>query len=164
VTASSQSCRDLDEHIDAVAGGDLTDRAQLAIHLPDCAHCQTQLALARRIDGALATREPPAAAAGLAAMVERRLRRDWWKAEQFIDVVFNLAVVAGLGAVAIGIWLLLELSGLTVVTSDASDVVLSGVRSTLAGVSPRLSMYTLALLFVLTTIVVWWWVDRESAG
>ena len=155
------TCRDSEDKIEALASGELIADAAMSAHLAGCPRCQAQLGLARRIERLL--EEPPRPAPpGFVAAIERRLRRDWWKAEQFIDITFNLAIVGGLGAVLIGIWLLLEFSGLVVVTSDASSVFVSGLRSAVAGLSPRLPTYALAFLLVLTAMTVWWWVDEDE--
>jgi hypothetical protein len=164
MTTLQPACLDVDREIDRIASGDWTPGVEPAAHLANCSRCRDQLALARRIEHALTRADVPEPAAGFTAAIERHLRRDWWKAEQFIDVVFNLAIAGGLGAIGIGIWLLLQLSGLTVVTSDASSMVFSGVRATVASLSPRLFTYTLGLAFVLTTLLVWWWVDDGAAG
>jgi anti-sigma factor RsiW len=164
MTGVPAACRELDPQIDHIADGDLTPGAGAAAHLAGCPRCKAQVALARRIASVMANADPPRPAAGFAARIERRLRRDWWQADQFIDVAFNLAVAAGLGAVAIGIWLMLELSGLTAVTSDASSMFVSGLRTAIESVPRRLTTYTLALVFIFTAIVVWWWVDNEPAG
>jgi hypothetical protein len=164
MTALSSACRELEDQIDAIASSELTPAPGEAAHLAGCARCQAQLALARRIARTLGATDPPLPPAGFVAAIERRVRRDWWKAEQFIDVTFNLAVAGGLGAVLIGTWLLLEMSGLTAVTTDASNVFLSGLRAAVGSVSPRLTTYSLAFVLILTTVLVWWWVDDESAG
>jgi hypothetical protein len=164
MTGLTAACRELDDQIDAMASSELAPQADAAVHLAGCARCRAQLALARRIARTLAATEPPMPPPGFVAAIERRMRRDWWKAEQFIDVTFNLAIAGGLGAILIGTWLLFELSGLTAVTADASNVFLTGLRAAVESVSPRLSTYALAFLLILTTVLVWWWVDDESAG
>ncbi len=123
------TCRELDDRIEALASGEQFEDADFSAHLSNCPRCQAQLALARRIEGTLERPALGEVPPGFAARVERRLRRDWWKAEQVIDVTFNLAIAGGLGAVAIGVWVLLSVSGLTVVTSDASSVFMSGLET-----------------------------------
>ncbi len=158
------TCRELDDRIEALASGEQFEDADFTAHLSNCPHCQAQLALARRIEGTLERPALSEVPQGFAARVERRLRRDWWKAEQVIDVTFNLAIAGGLGAVAIGVWVLLSVSGLTVVTTDASSVFMSGLKDAVDSLAPRLSTYTLAFLLIMTAMVVWWWVDNEETG
>src|SRR5687768_12105798 len=111
------TCKDVEEGIEAVAAGDqAADRAFVA-HVETCVRCAAALAGARRIEEALAARPIPVAPPRFAAAVASRIRRDYWRSEQQVDWMFNVAIAVALIAIAGGT---LALVNLTAVLEGAS--------------------------------------------
>src|SRR5436190_20101063 len=96
------TCRETDELMEAVAAGDQPADAAFVAHVQTCVRCAAELASARRIEDVLAARPTAAAPPRFAAAVASRIRREYWRSEQQVDRVFNLAVAAGFIAIAGG--------------------------------------------------------------
>jgi hypothetical protein len=155
-------CSELDRVIEAIAAGEVDPGPGQSAHLANCARCAATLALARQLDRVL-EREPfPAAPSAFSAGVQRRLRGEWWKAERHLDWWFNITVAAALTLVVGGFYLLLNLSGLTVVLADVSRLILAGGRPLAERVATQLPLYAGAAGLLLSAFGVWWW--AESPG
>ena len=159
------TCKDAEERIEAVAAGDEPDGA-FAAHVEGCARCAAALSRARRIEQALAARPVPAAPPRFAAAVATRIRLDDWRSEQQVDRMFNVAVAAGLIAIAGGTLALVNLGAVM-------DAIAAGcVRAQRRVDQPRrrdgratvpaFSTYLLAGGFVVTAVLVWSWAEREA--
>lgn len=156
------TCREIDPLIEAFAAGDLSPRADQAAHLETCARCAGRLGLARRIDRVLALAGPPRAAPDFAGHVLSRIRRNRWRAERYVDIGFNVAIAAGLLLVAVGVWLLLNLSGLTAVGTDAVNLMAAGFSALVRQIAPAVPIYAGAIGLLLTALLVWWWAEHEQ--
>lgn len=154
------TCAELQEIIEPLAAGELEPREEISAHLVGCPRCTARLALARRLDELLATSAVPEPPSNFATAIVRRIRHEWWRSEQAVDLWFNVAVVSGLLLMLAGLWLLMNLSGLTAVTADASSLFVAGLRAIIAHVAPLLPTYVGAVALVLTVFTVWWWADR----
>ncbi len=102
------------------------------------AACAARLALARRIDGALRRRAARTAPPGFSAAVLARVRRERWRAEQAIDLGFNVAIAVGLLVVVAGVIGLVYASGVSAVSADAMARVARAVAKVAVGVAPSL--------------------------
>jgi anti-sigma factor RsiW len=160
------TCQEMDERIEAIAAGDEPAGAALLAHIEACPGCAAALARARAIEAALAARPVPAAPARFAAAVTSRIRREYWRSEQQVDRMFNVAVAAGLIAVAGGTLALVNLSAVT----DAIAVGLSALNAlateqggaTATQAAPAFSTYLLGGGFLVTAVLVWSWAERSG--
>ncbi len=159
--AAGMECREVQELLDAIAGDEVTPDAAVSAHLGQCARCAASLALARRIDRLLA--QGPAAPAGFVPAVMRRVRHERWRSEQFLDIGFNLAIGFALITVVSGIWLLLHLTGLEVVTSNTAELMAGASADALRRITPVLPLYGAAAGVLVMALGVWWWVERDTA-
>lgn len=156
-------CADFDELVEAVVAGE-TVPDEASAHLAGCPSCQARVEQARAVERLLRSREVPEPSARFTIEVLRRVRRERWRAEQFVDAGFNLAIAVGavvvLGGTAGLLWSLGWLS---------IDIAALGVASaTLAPWTTGLlsDAQTLALAAVLlsSALALWWWVeDGEEA-
>jgi hypothetical protein len=160
------SCQELADRIEAVAGGDEAPDAAFLAHVEGCPRCASALARARRIEAALAARPVPAAPTRFAAGVASRIRREYWQSEQQVDRMFNVAVAAGLIAIAGGTLALVNLSAVT----DAFSAGLAALNAlatepegaVAAHAAPALSTYLLGGGFLVTAVLVWSWAERSG--
>ena len=160
----SSTCHDVRLLIEAIVSGDRVPDATMAGHLAECPRCAADLALARQLDLVLASTSIPTVPAGFVANVLRRVRRDWWRSEQHLDLWFNVSVGGGLLLVLAGIWVLMNLSGLTAVALDASGLLVSGARAVSLRVTPTLPIYGTASIILLAAFGLWWWAERGWTG
>jgi len=154
-----------DEALDAVepiAAGDVTPDGRVAEHLATCPNCAAALESARRLEQMLQARPAPRPGAQFTSRTLARVRRERWRSEQVVDVGFNVAIVAVVAAALGGIWMLLQRSGLSVVSSDAVNLFGSGVVALAHRVAPSLPLYAGATGILATALVLWWWAERES--
>jgi anti-sigma factor RsiW len=146
--------------LEELAAGEASASPEVASHLAGCPACSAEMMLATRIEQALSTSPRPAAPQGFADAVMRRVRRDRWRSEQFLDIGFNVAVAVSLLLVVGGVWLLLNLTGLAAVTTGAVRVLAGGFRELTGRIAPSLSIYFSALAVALTAGAIWWWTER----
>jgi len=152
-------CVVIDDRIEALAEGD-APTAEEAAHLQACAACAARLALARRIDRALAARPAPPAPPTFTAAVLARIHRERWRAEQALDLGFNVAIGAGLLIIVAGVIGLVYASGLSAVSSDVVALVSGAFSQVAAGMAPALPAYLAATALVTTALAIWWWAER----
>jgi hypothetical protein len=115
------------------------------------------------MEQALTSVAPAEIPRGFAATVTRKLRRDWWRTEQHVDLWFNVALAGGLVLAVAGIWLLLNASGLSAVARDASGLLAAGFQTLGDRVVASLPVYGAAAAILATTLAVWWWAEQESS-
>ena len=155
-------CIELDSAIEPIATGDFQPGPGQLAHLAHCRRCADALALARHVHRLLATMPLPAAPPSFGAMVDRRLRSEWWKTERHLDRWFNATVAAALVLVAAGILLLLNLSGLSAVLADASRLMVSGGHALATRVVEQMPVYAGAAALVLSALGIWWWAEDAA--
>ncbi len=155
------TCRELDDVIEELATGELAPTGSISAHLAGCAQCTGRLALARQVELSLSSATVPEAPRSFVSAVARKLRRDWWQTEQHVDLWFNVALGGALVLVLVGVWLLLNVSGLTVVARDASGLLAAGFRTLTDRIVASLPVYGAAAAILATTLVVWWWAEQE---
>jgi hypothetical protein len=87
-------------------------------------------------------------------------RRERWRAEQRLDLVFNVfvgcAVSLGVGAV----WLVLSATGLMTLGNDVASILVRVMSETVRQSLPALPTYALAVTVFLSGLAVWWWAER----
>jgi hypothetical protein len=89
------------------------------------------------------------------------LRREWWEAEEDLDWWFNVLLGLGLLAVAGGIWLLVDLSGLTAVTGDATTLIGTAINTLVQQVRGSTPVYLAATGLLIGALLVWRWTDGD---
>jgi len=158
------TCKEAEDRIEAVAAGDQPADEAFVAHVESCVRCAAALARARRIEEVLAARPIPVAPARFAATVASRIRHEYWRSEQQVDWMFNVAVAAGLIAIAGGTLALVNLSavvdgfgaGFSVLRALAMEQRVSG-----PGQAPA-STYLLGVGFLVTAVLVWSWAERSG--
>jgi hypothetical protein len=156
-------CEDLEDLIGPWAEGELTASPDAARHVDSCTRCTARLVLAQQIDRTLASYETKVPSPQFAQDVLKRLRREWWEAEEDLDWWFNVLVGLGLLAVVGGIWLLFDLSGLNVLTGDATTLIGTGIRALMQLVGSSLPVYLGATGLLIGAFLIWRWTDGDFA-
>jgi hypothetical protein len=154
-------CDDLVELIDPWAEGELTPSPEALRHVDSCNRCTARLALARHIDRTLASYEAKRPSPQFSQDVLRRVRREWWEAEEDLDWWFNVLVGLGLLAVVGGILLLFDLSGLTAVTGNATTFIGTGMTALMQQVRGSLPVYLGVTGLLIGALLLWRWTDGD---
>jgi len=155
-------CDEALDAIEPIAAGELTPDGRIADHLATCPNCAAALETARRLERMLQARPAPRPAPQFTSRTLARVRRARWRSEQFLDVGFNVAIVAIVAAVVGGIWMLLHRSGLAAVSSDAVDLFGSGMMTLVHRVAPSVPIYAGAMAVLATALGLWWWAERDA--
>lgn len=158
------TCEELEPLLERLVDGDtaLSDAAKT--HFESCASCHSRRELARNIDGLLAVRDVAVAPTTFTAAVMARAGRERWQVEQVVDLGFNLAIAAGVLFILAGAAGLAWSLGFLRVTADI-EVLLSLTRTQLSiGIAAsQLQSFVLAAVILTITLVLWWWVEADSA-
>src|SRR5262247_1716439 len=120
-------CDEALDAIEPIAAGELTPDGRIADHLATCPNCAAALDSAKRLEEMLRARPAPRPPAQFTTRTMTRVRRARWRTEQFLDVGFNVALIAIVVAVVGGIWMLLNRSGLVSVSTDVMDLFSTGM-------------------------------------
>jgi predicted anti-sigma-YlaC factor YlaD len=155
-------CDEALDVIEPIAAGELTPEGRVADHLATCPNCAAALDSARRLDRLLQARAAPRPPAHFTPRTLTRIRRARWRSEQFLDVGFNIAIVAIVVAIVAGIWMLLNRSGLGAVSRDAVGLFGTSAVALARRAAPSVPLYAAATAVVLTALAVWWWAEREQ--
>lgn len=155
-------CDQVVELLEPIAAGDLATDEGVTRHLESCPHCAEALASARRVDHLLRTRNVPAPPAQFTSRTIGRIRRDRWRREQFFDAGFNVATAAVIGGFVLAVWMVIDLSGLSVISSDVVDLFTVEVVSVARQMAPSVSLYVGATSLIATALAVWWWAERDA--
>jgi len=154
-------CDQVVELLEPIAAGDLAPDEGVQRHLATCARCAEALAAARRVDQLLRAREVPATPAQFTSRTLARIRRDRWRREQFFDAGFNVAIAAVLAGVVVGVWMIIDRSGLSAISSDIVDLFSTEVVTVARQMAPSLSLYAGATALIAMALGVWWWAERD---
>lgn len=154
------TCEEFDAIVEPLAAGELEPSPAAAEHLAGCLRCAAAVALAHRIDSALAASAPRLPPPRFAAAVVSRLRRERWRDEQRVDRVFNLALAVAAVLVAVGIGMLFNLSGLAAVGRDTANLLAAGLRVAGRQVGTQLPAYIAGTSLLFTAVGAWWWAER----
>jgi predicted anti-sigma-YlaC factor YlaD len=156
-------CDEALDAVEAIAAGDLMPEGRVAEHLASCPNCAAALDDARHLERSLQARPVPAAPPQFTARTLARVRRARWRSDQFLDVGFNVAIVALVVALFGGVWMLVHRSGLDVVSSDAVDLMGTGLVGLIRRVAPSLPLYAGAAALLVSALGLWWWAERDAA-
>ena len=159
------TCKDVEERIEAVAAGDQAADGAFLAHVETCVRCAAALAAARRIEETLAARPIPAAPPRFAAAVASRIRRDYWRSEQQVDWMFNLAIAVAVIAIAGGALALVNLTAVLEGVSagwSALHALVREQRGPRTAPAPAFSTYLLGAGFLVTALLVWSWAERSG--
>ena len=156
-------CDEALDTVEAIAAGEPLPDGRVASHLATCPNCALALERARQLEAFLRRREAPAAPAQFTTRTLARIRRARWRSDQFLDLGFNLAILAIVVSVLGGVWMLLHRTGLAAVSSDAVNVFASGFVSLARQVAPSLPLYAGALALLVSALGIWWWAERDAA-
>ncbi len=156
-------CDEALDAVEAIAAGDLTPDGRIAEHLASCPNCTSALEGARQLERTLRARTAPAAPPEFTSRTLARVRRARWRSDQFLDVGFNVAIIAVVVALVAGVWMLLHRSGLDAVSSDAVDLFGSGLVAFVRSIAPSLPLYAGAAALLVSALGLWWWAERDAA-
>ena len=156
------TCDDANTFIEDLAAGDRVPDA-LGAHIAGCPRCSARLQLAQRIERTLAARPVAVPPAAFTNTVVGRIRHERWRAEQMLDLGFNVFVACGVVLVVAGIAGLVWASGLVVFSREAFSAFEVITQSTLTTVGGQARMFLFAALLLTLTLAVWWWVEEEDA-
>ena len=156
-------CDEALDAVEAIAAGDLTPDGRVAEHLASCPNCASALEDARHLERSLRARPAPAAPPQFTSRTLARVRRARWRSDQFLDLGFNVAIVALVVALFGGVWMLVHRSGLDAVSSDAANLFGSGLVAFVRRVAPSLPLYAGAAVLLASALGLWWWAERDAA-
>lgn len=152
-------CDDFEARVDAIAMGDLALSAADAAHLEVCAACRGVLQRARAIEALLAARPLPELSPGFTARVMSGIERERWRAEQALDLGFNVAVAVGVLLTVAGVFGLAWGTGLIAIGGDMAALVTAGVGVLAERLAPQAQHVVMATLLLTMAIGVWWWAE-----
>lgn len=154
-------CDEALDAIEAIAAGDLTPQGRVAQHLDSCKNCAAALESARRLDKMLHARPIPKPSQQFTSRTMARLRRARWRREQFVDIVFNLALgLIGIGVV--GSVFVLMYRALGAISPDAMELVHGSMVTLARRAATSLPVYGAAIALVLSALAIWWWAERDA--
>jgi anti-sigma factor RsiW len=156
-------CDEALDSVEAIAAGELNAEGRLAEHYGTCPNCAAALTRARELERLLQHRPAPKPPAQFTARTMARVRRARWRTDQMLDVGFNLAIATIVVAVLVGVWMVLNRSGLAAVSNDALGVFGSGLTTFAQRVTPSLPLYAGATALLATALGIWWWAERDAA-
>lgn len=154
-------CEDVQELVEILAEGEAPEPHVLA-HLQACRRCSASLALARQIHHALDALPVAAPPPAFTSAVVGRARSLRWQSEQRFDWWFNTVTVVSLGIIALGIWGLMNVTGLAAVTVGTADFVGRTLPVLYERVKPQLPLYVPAATLVAGGLAIWWWLERAG--
>ncbi len=155
-------CDDLDAIIEAIAEGQ-APAGDYDAHLASCPRCQARVATAQALDRLLATRETPEPPAGFTYRVMERVGREQWRAEQLMDVGFNVAVAAGVALVVAGAVSLAWSLGWLTVDRPTLETVSTAIEPWVSTTLSKGPTVALAAVLLTTALGLWWWVEGEAS-
>jgi anti-sigma factor RsiW len=155
-------CDEALDAIEAIAAGDMVPDGRVASHLGSCPNCASALAHARTLEKLLQRRTAPRAPAQFTARTLTRVRRARWRNEQFVDTAFNAAIGLVVLSIVVGIWMLLERTGIVSIGHEAIGLMRGGLLLIAQRVGPTLPLYVGAAALLGVALVVWWWAERAA--
>jgi anti-sigma factor RsiW len=158
---TEMTCRDVLDRVEAVAAGDEPATPELRSHLEGCLACAAALAEARRIEAMLAARPAPPAPARFTAAVNSRIRQERWRSEQHVDRMFNIALLMGVLAVAVGVLALFNLNAMALAFTGGLALLNRMSGDLVVRAAPAFATYLGATGFLATALLVWWWAERR---
>ena len=154
-------CSDVLELVEPIAAGDLRADDAVRAHLQSCVTCAAALASAQRLETALKGMEIPPAPAAFTATVVQRIRRDRWQSEQYVDRLFNLAMVAAVMLMVGGVLAMLNVDTVMRIATSSWGLFRGGMRSTVQDAAPTVATYIAAAGLLASALGMWWWAERR---
>ena len=154
------TCREVADLIEPIAADELEPAADVRAHLESCPACARMVADARRLDAVLAALQPPPVPDRFVAAVLQRVRRERWRMERNVDLLFNVAMVAALLIVATGVLALFDVSGVVAASSGAWTGLSEMGTQMARQMAPAINTYIAAAGLLLTVLGMWWWAER----
>jgi hypothetical protein len=154
-------CRDVLDLIEPIAAGDLRPDAEVRAHLETCVVCASALASAQRLESALKAMAFPAAPETFASVVLRRIRSDRWEAEQRVDRLFNVAIVAAVLLVVAAVAAMFNVEAMLALSASAWSLLKEGMRSNVREAVPQVATYVAAAGLLASALGMWWWAERR---
>jgi anti-sigma factor RsiW len=155
------TCEEVLDLVEPIAAGDVAVTDEVRAHLETCPACAAALATARRIEAALAGRPAPEAPARFTASVMSRIRSDRWQAEQQVDRIFNVAIVAALLLIVGGVLTLANLGAVLDGASRAGGALTIALQQLVRLAAPALGTYFAAFGLLGSAVVMWWWAEQR---
>jgi len=157
------TCDFVEDLIDLIAAGEMAADPEGAAHLSTCGSCARSLETAKRLDGLLRTRPAPSAPPQFTSRLMNRIRRASWRREQIVDGIFNAAMIAAALLVAVGLWIAVRQSGLSLVGREAMNIFSSGMMAAAQRATPSLPLYAGATGLLVVALGLWWWASDSPA-
>ena len=157
------TCDEANTFIEAVAIGDAVPDGVRA-HVASCRVCAARLALAQRIEHALAHRPVTPAPSDFTAALMTRIRRERWRTEQVIDAGFNIAAVIGVLLVLGGVAGVLWRAGAIQLGGEMATMLFGASRAIAVRAIADVRVIMLSVLLLSTAVGLWWWAEEEDAG
>jgi predicted anti-sigma-YlaC factor YlaD len=156
-------CDEALDSVEAVAAGELVPEGRLADHYATCPNCASALDDARDLERLLQRRATPQPPAHFTTRTMARVRRARWRSEQVIDLGFNVVIATVVLALVLGIWMVLNRTGLAAVSNDAAGMFGRGLVMLAQRVAPSVPLYAGAMALLATALGIWWWAERDAA-
>lgn len=157
------TCDEANTFIEAAAVGDAVPD-EVRSHVASCRVCAARLALARRIEHALAHRPVAAVPDGFTAATMTRIRRERWRTEQVIDVGFNIAALFGILLIVGGAAGVLWRAGAIQLSGEMATVLFGASRAFALRAVADVRVIMVSVLLLSTAVGLWWWAEEEDAS
>lgn len=155
------TCHDVLDRIEALVAGDEAATPEFRAHLEGCLACAAALAAAQRIEAALAARPAPGAPPRFTIAVASRIRQERWRSEEQVDRLFNVALAVGIVLVVGGVAALFNLQTLASGVVGGLALFNRATGEMIVRAAPVVRTYVIAVAFLATMLVVWWWAERR---
>lgn len=156
------TCEELDDRIEELAEGAAPDR-RAADHLEACEACRRRLGLARALLRTLEAREVPRPPGDFTDRVMARVRQDQWRAEQWVDAGFNVAMAAGLGLLAAGLAGLAGSFGWVSIDGPAVAALSRALAPWVTRAVAEAQTAAIAVVLLTSALGLWWWAEEDEA-
>jgi hypothetical protein len=154
------TCREALDLVEPVAAGDVTLDADARAHFESCPSCASALATAQRLEAALCAWEAPAAPSRFASVVLQRIWREQWRAEQRVDWLFNVSMIAALVLVVGGVFALLNVGAVMGAAATTWSIATRAGALVTIEIAPTVHTYTAAAGLLVSALSMWWWAER----
>jgi anti-sigma factor RsiW len=156
------TCETVDALLEEIAAGEPMDTA-VESHVATCPRCTAALALARRVDAAIAARPQPAVPSGFSRAVMARIRRERWREEERFDRAFNVGLAAAAVLIVGGVAASLNLAGIAAVLLDTSSALAQGTNLAVGRFAGRPEILASIAGLCAAGALVWWWAEHREA-
>ena len=157
------TCVEANTFIEAAAVGDAVPE-EVRAHVASCRGCAARLALAQRIEHALAHRPVAPVPDDFTDALMMRIRRERWRAEQVIDVGFNIAALFGILLIVGGAAGLLWRAGAIQLSGEMATMLFGASRAVALRAVADVRVIMVSVLLLSTAAGLWWWAEEEDAS